>query len=432
MLQLPPLFPYQAAVMESTVIELVLLGVVQMGKTFVLAAWLNGQAWTKPRSLNWWAAPTYSQAEVGYKAMRGMLEPSGALARAADSRLRLDLVNGSRIECRSWERDENLLGPSVDGGIVADQAELLTGRARAILSSRRAASLAPMRFGGNAGVFGQEFHKLCRQAEAEQASGSSRMGFVRWTWRDRLAALEGKERSDYETFIENEQKNLPADEFLRLYGSEFLTLGTGVLDFLPIAVNGGDQLHPVALPFFESWSGNSCVAGLDLGDQQDFSVLSIVDDTTGRLVAMDRFNRMPWEAQVERVVGVAKRYCRRPDKEKRDPGQTLAIYVDATMMGAPIYQMLDKAAVELPIEVIPVTFDNAKKRQMVQYLQAAAQGRWISMPYIAEAIEEAQMLERVPLQNGVTYRAAGGAHDDIVFSLGLMGYGRMRQVQVAA
>jgi hypothetical protein len=38
------------------------------------------------------------------------------------------------------------------------------------------------------------------------------------------------------------------------------------------------------------------------------------------------------------------------------------------------------------------------------------------------------MLERVPIQNGVTYRGASGSHDDIVWSLGLMGYGMAHAV----
>lgn len=415
--------------------ELVVLGVVQMGKTFALAVWLYRGAWEKPGTLNWWTAPTYSQAEVGFKEIRSHLEPSGVLSRATESRLRLDLVNGSRIECRSWERDENLLGPAVDGRIVVDQAEMLTGRARAIISTRRSATMGPIRYGGNAGAMGQEWWRLCKQAEAAQEGGSKTLGFIRWTWRDRHRALEAEspdKAAEFHAFIENERKTLPLDEFERLYEAKFLSLGTGVLDFARVAVNGGDALNPVHLPYFEPWSGAPCIAGLDLGDQQDFSVLSIVDDNSGRLVGMDRFNHMGWEAQVARIVETAKRYCRLPNREKRDPGQEICIYVDATMMGSPVYQMLDKAAAGLPIEIFPVTFDNAKKRQMVQYLQAATQGNWISMPWIQEAIDEAQMLERKPLASGVTYSAAGGGHDDIVFSMGLMGWGRMKQIRVAA
>jgi hypothetical protein len=416
------------------VTELVILGVVQMGKTFALAVWLYAGAWMKPKTLNWWTAPTYSQAEVGFKEIRSHLESSGALARVVESRLRMDLVNGSRIECRSWERDENLLGPSVNGRIVVDQAELLTGRARAIISTRRAATMGPIRYGGNAGAHGSEWWRLTRQAEAAHRGGSKEMDFIRWTWRDRYEALKGEggdEAARYLTFIEAEERNLPSEEFRRLYESDFLTTGAGVLNLLPACKNGGDELHPVELPFSEPWEHNEpCVAGMDLAKERNFTVLSIVGMQSGRLKAMDRFQRMPWEAQMARAVTTLRQYSRtmKESRASGKPAQSIPLYLDATGIGGPVLEVLVRVAAEQAIDCIPIVFDNQKKQAMVAAIQVGVEQETFSMPYIAEAVEEAANLERAGLSTSVKYHAPEGMHDDIVWSLGLALYGRTKSI----
>lgn len=427
-------------------IELVLLGVVQMGKTFALAVWLYSGAWMKPRTLSWWTAPTYSQCEVGFKEMRSHLEPAGALARATESRLRLDLVNGSRIECRSWERDENLLGPSIDGRIVVDQAELLTGRARSIISTRRAASLAPIWYAGNAGVHGSEFYRLVRQAEAAQRAGSGDMGFLRWTWKDRYQALlevQPDEAARYLNFIDLEERNLPGEEFARLYESEFLSTGAGVLSLVPAcrnkawdgtAWNDSDELHPTPLPYAEPWEPEEpCVAGLDLAMERNWTVLTVVGTVTGRLKAIDRFHRMAWEAQMARVAQTLGRYSRtmqaaRASGDKKLKAQEVPLYMDATGIGGPVLEVLMRAAQGTAIETIPVVFDNAKKQAMVAAIQVGVQQETFSMPYIAEAVDEAANLERRGLTSSVQYKAPEGMNDDIVWSLGLALYGKTRTI----
>lgn len=425
--------------------ELVVLGVVQMGKTFALAVWLYLGAWMKPNSLSWWTAPTYSQCEVGFREMRTHLEPAGALAKATESRLRLDLVNGARIECRSWERDENLLGPSIDGRIVVDQAELLTGRARSIISTRRAASLAPIWYAGNAGVHGSEFYRLVRQAEAAQRAGSRDMGFIRWTWQDRYQAMlevQPDEAVRYLNFIELEKLNLPSEEFARLYESEFLSTGAGVLSLVPACRNKAwdgkawqesDELHPTSLPYAEPWDPEEpCVAGLDLAMERNWTVLTVVGTITGRLKAIDRFHRMAWEAQMARVSQTLMRYSRTIKAAQDSKGnlrsQGVPLYMDATGIGGPVLEVLMRAANGTAIDIFPVVFDNSKKQAMVAAIQVGVQQETFSMPYIAEAVDEAANLERRGLTSSVQYKAPEGMNDDIVWSLGLALYGKTRTI----
>ena len=429
----PPLWEYQRAVVEAQVTELVLLGVVQMGKTFALAVWLYMGAFMKSNSLNWWAAPTYSQAEVGFREMRTHLERSGALARITESRLRLDLVNGSRIECRSWERDENLLGAAVDR-IAVDQAELLTPRARAILSTRRAATLGPMFFSGNAGIHGSEFWRLCKQAEQAVQAGSADMGFIRWRWQDRYAALLGEDAAAaeaYRAFIDSERRNLPSDEFSRLYEGEFLAMGAGVLDLTPVCVNGGDAIHPVSLPFIEPWDEEKdgpIIGGLDLGNRQSWTVLSLFGRRSGRLKAMLRFREAAWEVQAARVIECAKAYGRARDDHGKKRS-TVVVFFDQTGVGGPVAEVLQRASVNTAVRLSGVVFNSDNKQDMVQALQLETEQRTISMPYIAEAVDEAANLERTALATSVRYKAPDGFNDDTVWSMGLALHGKARAVR---
>jgi hypothetical protein len=158
----------------------------------------------------------------------------GFIARAVESKMRIYLRNGSRVECRSWEKRENLRGRTVDA-MVVDEAGLLDSASRAILSTRRSATLGPIRYIGNPGPVLGEFWNLCQQAQDEANAG--RIGFIRWTWRDRYLGLKGEHPDGptppellnpdgaelYLAFIESERKDLSGFEFAQQYEGEFPT-----------------------------------------------------------------------------------------------------------------------------------------------------------------------------------------------------------------
>lgn len=435
-LVLPRLRPYQEAFLEeaSRVRESICVSAMQIGKTRMGAKYLLSLAWQNPGSLFWWCAPVGHQARPGFDEIDSLARPRGILTRvsaagSASGPPSHYFVNGSRIEYRSWEREQNMSGPAVKG-LVIDEGQLLTPRAEAQASGRLSSTLGSMLILGNASYETGQFWRMCERARLREGGG---VFFQRWPWRMYADCLDGEAKTRYLAFLEHERQRRGAEEFARRYEAQFLHLGTGILDLARVAVNGGNAIEPMPLPFFEEWNGvEPCIAGLDLGDKQSYTVLSVMGTESGRLLAMDRFNHMPWEAQVARVMDTLKRYCRKTNHDTKKRGQEVVVYADATMLGAPVLQMLDSAGADSPVEFFPVVFDNKKKIQMVQWLQAATEGRWLTMPYIEEAIEEAQMLERVTLANTVTYRGAAGAHDDIVFSLGLIGWGMEHVITVAA
>jgi hypothetical protein len=429
-LELPPLYQYQHDLVHSPSKRGVVVSAPQIGKTFSVAAWQVRHAWALPGRLSWWAAPTHDQTEFGFDALVQILEAvsdsQGRNAIASKGRSaprRLVLRNGHRIDFRSWEREDNLGGAPV-WTLVVDEAQELTRRAHSNLAARQAHTMGPSRYIGNADHVASEWWRICKAAEE---SGSY---FQRWTWKDRIAYLAGAERQAYSEFLDGEREK-GMEDFERLYEAKFLTLGTGVLNLRPACTLGGSAMEPVELPYFAAWDGKSeCIAGLDLGEHVDYTVLSVVELETGRLLAMDRFRRVGgWAVQVARAMASCRRYCRTKKSALETGGgridsRTLSVYVDATMLGGPVAEMLEAAAENDPIDFVPVVFDQGKKAAMIRYLQAASvEGGLLKMPYIAEAVDEADMLERVPLARGVSYRGTQGSHDDVIWSLGLALYG---------
>jgi hypothetical protein len=419
-LRLPPLFPYQEALVLHPARDLVVVSATQIGKSTACAAWLLARAWMRSNSRCWWVAPTYFQSENGYGIIKQMCESAGVLSFAHAGKLRIGIINGSIFECRSWERDENLQGPSIHAGVV-DEAGLLTPSARGIISSRRSATFGPLRYIGNPTVNMSEFWRLCRQAAATDNGGD--LAFLRWTWEDKARALGPAQAKAYRQFIEDERRNLPADEFRRLYEAAFLELGAGIIDLSKVCVNGGSEARPVGLPFEEPWAQDGeeeerCYGGLDLGQKEDFTVLSVFGSKSGRLKTMIRFKGEPWEIQVDRVVRQAERYGRSKAEDGR-PARPVLVYFDETGVGGPVAETLQRRSVGSPVRFHGVTFNSDNKQTMVQALQLAIEQKRISMPYIAEAVSECETLERTVLATSVRYRAAEGFHDDVVWSLGL-------------
>ena len=92
----------------------------RFGKTLAASNELSKNALEHSSTLNWWVAPTYRQTEIAFEIMAEALAP--VLAKPANrSKMRLDLINRSIIECRSAERYENMRGdgPSF---VVFDEA----------------------------------------------------------------------------------------------------------------------------------------------------------------------------------------------------------------------------------------------------------------------------------------------------------------------
>jgi len=147
-------------------------------------------------------------------------------------------------------------------------------------------------------------------------------------------------------------------------------------------------------------------AGLDLAKTQDFTVLVVVDDL-GRVVFMDRFRRIDWALQVQRLKAALDYYG--------NP----RVLVDSTGKGEPVYEQLLAAG----LNASPYVFTNASKAALINNLALLLEQERLTLPMpdlCPVLIDELESFEYHITDAGhVTTSAPPGQHDDAAIALSL-------------
>jgi len=185
-------------------------------------------------------------------------------------------------------------------------------------------------------------------------------------------------------------------------------------------------------------AGGSVVVGCDIAKHTDWTVLIAMEARTGRCLAMERFNRLDWPVQRERIAGFVKKWRGR-------------LVMDATGVGDPVFDDLRR---ELPdAEGFRITAQS--KRELVQGLMMAVEQRRVLWPAAScqgsgFRVQDGTLATGCPeLRKGegsigdwevltaemrryeyaagpsgqVTYSAPSGYHDDCVMALALAVWG---------
>lgn len=150
--------------------------------------------------------------------------------------------------------------------------------------------------------------------------------------------------------------------------------------------------------------GHRTVAGLDWGQMQDYTSISVFCVDCMREVLLDRWRRLRWQDQRERVKTIYAQWGIRP------------VLAEINSIGKPNVEALEDEG--LAVEYFETT--QISKAQVVQSLALAferLEGRWLRDP-VGKA--ELQSFEGRVSQNGrISYGAAEGSHDDTVIARAL-------------
>jgi hypothetical protein len=197
--------------------------------------------------------------------------------------------------------------------------------------------------------------------------------------------------------IEAERERLPDAVFRQEYGAEWVEGAGAVFRHVREAATGEWQEPKADEEYF---------AGLDLAKVHDWTVLTIMNKRR-EVVFVDRFNRLDWGLQIQRIRAATERY---------NDAWTL---VDSTGAGEPVYEALLAAGVRA--EGYP--FTARSKNDLVNNLAMLFERREIVVPryeLCPTLVDEAEAFEySVSDQGNVRTGAPGGLHDDHVASLGL-------------
>lgn len=191
----------------------------------------------------------------------------------------------------------------------------------------------------------------------------------------------------------------PERSFRQEYLAEFIEDGGGVF-------RGVDEIVKGSLR--EPYLGHFAM-GIDFARVNDFTVLTLIDTTTKALVAFQRFNQIDWHHQQLRIRAMYHAWT-------AEPGASVNILAEKNMAGDPVIEALRRS--KLPIVGVTTTAKN--KTPMIQELALAIERKQLSIPPVAQLVDELKAYEQERLPSGtIRYGAPEGMHDDAVMSLAL-------------
>lgn len=247
------------------------------------------------------------------------------------------------------------------------------------------------------------------QGEADFYSTPKGMGFFHTLF----ARGEDPEFTDWASFhfptssnpfikqdeIDAAEQELPLDVFRQEYLAEFIQ-GEGAV-FRNITVNLTDI---PTLP--KNHEGHVLVAGVDWGQVNDFTVISIGCDTCKREVFLDRFNQIDWHFQRERL------------KASLDKWGVRDCLVELNSIGGPNFEELLRSGVS--VQGFQTTAQS--KPQIIQSLALCLEKE--QMKFMANAVAtrelEAYEAKRSEATGRISYNSPTGFHDDTVIARALM------------
>lgn len=374
----PYLYPKQFdAIYDSKRLSLIEAS-TKAGKTSGCVTWIIEQALGGVAGQNfWWVAPVSDQAKIAFR--RTMLALPQDLYTANLSDRYIVLLNGAMIWFKSGDKPNSLYGEDVYA-VVLDEASRMKEDAYIAVRSTVTFTKAKMRIIGNVRGRKNWFFKLARRAE----HGDPEMGYHKIVAADAVAAgvLDAKE-------IDDARSQMPEQSWRELY----------------LAEPSDDGGNPFGLQHIQSCivpalsQGAPVVWGWDLAKRQDYTV-GIGLDSVGYVCRFERFQGIPWDAIMQKIVEAT--------------GRTPAL-VDSTGVGDPIVDMLQKKP---GTRFEGYHFTQSSKQKLMEGLAVAIQSRGITFPD-GVIVQELEQFEFEYTRIGVRYGAPEGYNDDSVCALAL-------------
>lgn len=344
------------------------------GKTRMAGLWLTEGA-LLGSTVNWWVAPTYKMASVAWRLLKSLCMQVPGTRKNETDRV-LELRTGGVIEVRSADDPDSLRSEGLDR-LVMDECA---------------------------------FTKEAAWTEALRPALSDREGrglFVstpkgrNWFWRHYNATLAGYAHFTYPTSsnpyikpgeIEQARLSIADRIFRQEYLAEFIEDAGSV--FRNVAKLS--TLKPLDRPE----EGRQYYAGVDWGKHADFTAIAVYDDLK-RQVYLDRFNRVDYVVQINRIANLHKRF------------RMSQIVVETNSVGEPNLERMVRDG--LPVVGFQTT--NRSKAGAVEAFEAGLDHEEIGLLDDETQISELQAFEATQTTGGLTrYAAPEGMHDDTVIA----------------
>lgn len=386
----------QLEVHRSTAPRRILTCGVRWGKTLCAAMeGLVAAMQPKDRSFGWVVAPTYELADKVFRELIVLtaehLRHRIISLKEGERRIVLRNMGGGVSELRGKSADNpvSLLGEGLDWLIVDEAARLKPVIWESHLSQRlidnKGWALLISTPRGKGWLF-----DLYRRGQGDDPDYES------WnspSWDNPYLDAD---------LIEQERDRLPERVFSQEYGGQFLEGSGAVFRNIRECATG---------EWKEPDPDTSYFAGLDLAKVEDYSVLTILNYDR-QVVYVDRFHRIDWSQQVNRVKVATDKY-----------GEC-CILVDSTGKGEPVFESLRRAGCYC--KAYPFTAKS--KSALIDNLALLLEQKEIVLPKSdlwTVGIDELEGFQFSISDSGnVKTSAPHGQHDDCVVSLALAAWQR--------
>jgi phage terminase large subunit-like protein len=339
----------------------------------------------------WIVAPTYELTKKVFRQVYWSFHRyiPRWIKKSSDADLKIELVNGSVLECKSADNPVSLIGEGIHFLIVDECARIPEI------------------------VWNQALRPGLTDTEGNVLLISTPAG-MNWFQQMYVRGQDSKERN-YESWqfpssknpylkaeeIAEAKRTLPERVFMQEYMAEFMSDAGSVFRRIDSCIKGN---------FEEPVEGERYVAGVDLAKYSDFTVIivgKVIDGEHLHIVAFDRFNQLDWSLQKRKIIALARKY------------NNASIVIDSTGAGDSVFEELSKEYGNIqPFRII----SNTVKNQLIENLVVGLESGLISFPAIQELINELKIFgfERSEKSGRTLYSAPSGFHDDCVIALALL------------
>jgi hypothetical protein len=364
----------------------------QIGKSFLAQQVLCYWALNHPNSVILVAAPTYSQLRRPFEELVDGLSGSNLIADVNKSEFRIKFVNGSKILFKSTERPDTMRGLTADFAVLDEAAYMNESAWNAVIKpillvkGRQVLFISTPK-GKN------YFYDLYQLGQSDDHKD----------WISTTMTYDENPFVDQQE-IESARATLPTHIFNAEYLAQFEDSGDTVFQNLDAAS-------------FSVWPKPSgkIFAGLDLGKQNDFTVLTIMDET-GQVLDIYRDNQKDWSFMVNEIMARLKRWS--PE-----------LLIEVNSIGDVVFELIKK---QWP-RTKPFTTTSNSKQNIIENLIMDFNKSVVKIP--SQDLFKPLRFELdifsyhySPKSRSIQYSAPQGHHDDCVMSLAIANQCRKSQI----
>jgi phage FluMu gp28-like protein len=364
----------------------------QFGKSFMAIQLMLYYALNYNNSKLMFTTPVYSQSSKVFKELIQGTKNSGVIDRFNAAENSVIFINGSELFFKSVQQPDNLRGYSIDYMFCDEAAmykdEVFSGVLRPMLTVK----------GKKCFLFSTPKGKNFFYDFYVKGNDDSNPRYRSYKGNSEFNPYANKEE------IEDARKTLPESLFRQEYLAEFVDDGGDVFtNILP---------NSTVSKWSEYQSGEIYYAGIDLGRQDDFTVLTIMNNK-GEVVYVYRNNKVDWTLIIKELVNILNKYR---------PRQTL---VECNGIGDVVFSMLKQKY----SNVSPWITSNQSKQDIIEELILAFQDNQIKIPnkqlFSPLHIELSDFTFKYSTKTRKILYGARNGHDDTVMSLAICNHSRL-------